>query len=409
MNQSILPTLMSGNKRHVVLFGRTGSGKTSIFEQLVGNERIEAQVKVGADGSKYNPIVGRCRLGHAGEVTVIDTAGLDDVDELGSDKAQHTRNIIRHADIAVYVINIQEFDSNARAALERADAWMRRNMVPYLLVFNRCDEAYAGDIARLKLEFPEAIFISTYTPGSVSLLRARLSQMIRVLEAKEKPLVPENLIQEGDYVLMLVPDSGLINEYEILMEMMNRGARCVIINEDDLEVTLREVPRIDLVVAYARSFGKVRDIVPEDIPLTSYSLLYGLQGGVLEDFMEGAKAIPDLTKDSRVLIAVGDRKSEIYKEIGRIKIPRAMRRLVSEELQIDYSFGLDLPQNLSQYDMVIHDTGAAMSSRSVRAHVAICKEAGVPIANYGTILAWLAGVLDRCKQALLPEEPKKEE
>ncbi|MCD8355041.1 MAG: 50S ribosome-binding GTPase [Clostridia bacterium] len=405
MRQSILPAAFGGENRHVVLFGRTGSGKTSIFEQLVGKDKIEAEVRVG--GSKYNPVVGRCRLGHAGEVTVIDTAGLDDVNELGSEQAHHTRNIIRRADIALYVINIQEFDHSARAAYRRAHDWMERNMVPYLQVFNRCDEAYAGDIAKLKTEFPEAVFISTYTPGSVSLLRARLSQMVRALHEQEDPLVPEELIQKGDYVLLLVPDSGLIHEYAIIMELMRRGARCVIIHEDDLETTMREVPRIDLVVAYARSFGKVRDIVPEDIPLTSYSLLYALQSGVLGDFVEGARAIGNLTKDSRVLIAVGNKRSEVYMEIGRIKIPRALRRLVGEELQIDYFFGLDLPDDLNQYDLVIHDAGAAMSRRSVQARVAICKEAGVPVANYGTILAALSGILDRCKKVLLPEEEEE--
>lgn len=405
MRQSILPAALSGENRHVVLFGRTGSGKTSIFTQLVGEDKIEAEVRVGS--SKYNPVVGRCRLGHAGEVTVIDTAGLDDVNELGSEQAHRTRNIIRRADIALYVINIQEFDHSARAAYRRAHDWMERNMVPYLQVFNRCDEAYAGDIAKLKTEFPEAVFISSHTPGSVSLLRARLSQMVRALREQEDPLVPEKLVQEGDYVLLLVPDSGLIHEYAIIMELMRRGVRCVIIHEDDLETTMQEVPRIDLVVAYARSFGKVRDIVPEEIPLTSYSLLYGLQSGVLGDFIEGAHAIGNLTKDSRVLIAVGNKRSEVYMEIGRIKIPRALRKLIGEELQIDYFFGLDLPDELGQYDLVIHDAGAAMSQRSVQARVAICKEAGVPVANYGTILAALAGILDRCKKVLLPEEEEE--
>lgn len=403
MNQSILSTIMSGNNRHIVLLGRTGSGKTSIFHQLVGDDSCACETE-GTANAEFNPIVGQCRLGNLGEVTVIDTAELDDVDELDIEKAQRTRNIIRRADIALYVINIQEFDNEARAALQRADTWMRRNMVPYLKVFNRCDEAYAGDVARLKMEFPDAIFISTYMPDTASVLRARLFQMTRALEEQEKPLVPERLIQQGDYVLLLVPDSGLIHEYEILMELMHRGARCVVINEDDLAVTLKEVPRIDLVIAYARSFAKVRDIVPQDIPLTSYSLLHGMQDGVLEDFIEGAHAIDTLTRDSHVLIVVGDPKDEIYKEIGHIKIPRALRKLIGEELQIDYSFGLDLPDNLNDYDMVIHDTGADISVRSVRAHVAICKEAGVPIANYGTVLASLSGILDRCKQVLLPNE-----
>ncbi|MDO4286139.1 MAG: GTP-binding protein [Eubacteriales bacterium] len=403
---SILPTILGGENRHIVLFGRTGSGKTSIFDQLVENNQVEFQIKKG--NAKYSPVVGRCRLGHAGEVTLIDTAGLDDVNELGSEQAQHTRNIIRRADIAIYVINIQEFDHKAREAYRRAHDWMEQNMVPYLQVFNRCDETYVGDIAKLKTEFPDAIFISTYTPGSISLLRTRLSQMVRSLKAQEAPLVPEKLIQKGDYVLMLVPDPGLIHEYAIVMELMDRGARCVMIHEDDLEAAMREIPRIDLVVAYARSFGKVRDIVPENIPLTSYSLLYGLKSGVLESFIEGARAIGTLTKDSHVLIAVGNKQSEIYKEIGRIKIPRSMRRLIGEELQIDYSFGLDLPENLGEYDLVIHDTGATMSQRSIQARVAICQEAGVPVANYGTILAALAGVLDRCKNALLPEQEEEE-
>ncbi|MDO4173437.1 MAG: GTP-binding protein [Eubacteriales bacterium] len=403
---SMLPAALGGENRHIVLFGRTGSGKTSIFDQLVDSKSVELQIKKG--DAKYNPVVGRCRLNHAGEVTLIDTAGLDDVNELGSEQAQRTRNIIRRADIAIYVVNIQEFGHKDREAYRHALDWMKQNMVPYLLVFNRCDETYVGDIVKLKTEFPDAIFISTYTPGSIALLRARLSQMVRCLKMQEAPLVPENLIQAGDYVLMLAPDAGMIHEYPIVMELMNRGARCVIIHEDDLEATMHEVPRIDLVVAYARSFGKVRDIVPEDIPLTSYSLLYGLRSGVLDSFIEGAHAVGTLTEDSRVLIAVNNEQSEIYKEIGRIKIPRALRKLVGEELQIDYAFGLDLPEDLEKYDLVIHDTGSTMSQRSVRARVAICHEAGVPVANYGTILAELSGILDRCAKALYPKQKEKE-
>ena len=139
------------------------------------------------------------------------------------------------------------------------------------------------------MEFPDAIFISANTSGSISLLRARLSQMVRTSEDIEGSLVPDNLVCEGDYVLLLVPESGLIHEYLIMMDLINRGARCVIIHEDDLENALKEIPRVDLVIAYARSFGKVRDIVPENVPMTSYSLLYAKQRGVLEDFIAGAR------------------------------------------------------------------------------------------------------------------------
>lgn len=391
---------IGGQNRHIVLFGQVGSGKTSIFNLLVSHKKDIEQKGT----EKYSPIVGSCRLGHIGEVTLIDTAGLNDVSELNGENATTVRNIVRRADIAIYVINIQEFDEEARKTYQHAHDWLIKNDVPYLQVFNRCDEAYAGDIAKLKMEFPDAIFISANTSGSVSLLRARLSQMVRTSEDFEGSLIPDNLVREGDYVVMVVPESGLIHEYLIMMDLINRGARCVIIHEDDLENALKEIPRVDLVIAYARSFSKVRGIVPESIPLTSYSLLYAKQRGVLKEFIDGARTLGNLSKDSRILVAVGSRASEVYKEIGRIKIPRSLRRLIGEELQIDYNFGLDLPENLAEYDLVIHDTGATMSTRSVQARVAICREAGVPSANYGTVLAQLAGILDRCEHVLLPEE-----
>lgn len=402
MSQTSNLGVLSGGLRHIVLFGKTGSGKSSIFLQLVeGNKKIELGYTQG--GSKYSPVVGLCKLGQAGDITVIDTAGLDDVDELGNEQARRTRNVIRRADIAIYVIDIQEFD---RAAYKRAHDWLERNMIPYLLVFNHCDETYVGDIARLKMEFPDAIFISTRTPGSISLLRARLSQMVRTIKVREAPQVPGGLVKPGDYVLLLAPHGNkeiMISQHKIVNELVNRGVRCVVIDENDLEATLKEIPRIDLVIAYARSFGIARDIIPESIPLTSYSLLNALQSGVLEEFFDGAAAIGKLNKDSCVLIAEDNEHNGTFHDIGRIKIPRALRKLAGEELHIDYITGLDLPDDIDQYDLVIHDAGLTMTPRSVQARVSICHEAGVPIANYGTILAALCGITSRCKKVLLPD------
>lgn len=150
MKQNKNSAVLDGNNRHIVLFGKTGSGKTSIFKQLTG------EMAVSTGTSKYNPVVGLCKLGRAGNATLIDTAGLNDTSELGDEQVRRTLNIIRRADIAIYVINMQEFD---REAYTRDHEWLERNMIPYLLVFNHCDEAYAGTIAQLKTEFPDAIFI----------------------------------------------------------------------------------------------------------------------------------------------------------------------------------------------------------------------------------------------------------
>lgn len=130
---------IGGQNRHIVLFGQVGSGKTSIFNLLVSNKKNIEQKST----KKYSPIVGSCRLGHIGEVTLIDTAGLNDVSELNGENATTVRNIVRRADIAIYVINIQEFNEEARETYQHACDWLVKNDVPYLQVFNRCDEAYA--------------------------------------------------------------------------------------------------------------------------------------------------------------------------------------------------------------------------------------------------------------------------
>lgn len=400
MKQKNNSAALCGNNRHVVLFGKVGSGKTSIFNQLIEHAAVTGS-------SEHNPVVGICKLGKAGSVVLIDTADLNSTTELGAEYMRRTHNIIRRADIAIYVTDILDFD---REAYTRDRNWLERNMVPYLLAFNRCDVAYAGDIARLKTEFPEAIFISSTTPGSTSLLRARLAQMVRALNTQEAPLIPDGLVKPGDYVMLLMARSGggpVRNEHEMLTELLRRGARCVVVDEKDLKKTLDELPRVDLIIAYARSFGMVRDIVPKDIPLTSYSLLYGRQTGELETFIEGTDALGSLNENSHVLIAEGCMHSNMHRDIGRVKIPRALRKLAGEELSIDYSFGPDLPDDIEKYDLVVHCSGCSMTQRAVQARVAICRDAGVPIVNYGTILAALSGILGRCTDALREKKPQE--
>ena len=398
MRQRLNSAVIDGNKRHIVLFGKNGSGKTSIFLQLTG------AMSAGMGAAKFDPVVGICRLGRAGDAIMIDTAGLNSTAELHDENVRRTLNLVRRADIAIYVINVQEFD---RRAYARDHAWLERSRIPYLLVFNHCDEAYAGDIARLKTEFHDAVFISSQTPGSVSLLRTRLTQMGRERNRLEPPLIPQGLVKPGDYVLMLAMGSGGASpkEHEMITALLRCGARCVVTELRDLKNVLEELPRVDLVIAYARLFDQVRSLVPESVPLTSYSLLYSLQTGVLDTAIAGANVISSLTPQSRVLIAEGCKNGCWHRDIGRVKIPRALRKAVGEGLHIDYASGLDLPENIDSYDLVIHCAGCAMTQRAVQARVEICREAGVPAANYGTVLAELSGLLPRCAQVLGAEMP----
>ena len=155
--------------RHVALFGKKGRGKTSMFKALIETD---------PDNTSPNlPHVGVCDLGLNGKAILIDTAGLNSTQELEDDRMKTIHNIIRRADVAIYAVDIRNFD---RAAYERDLAWMKRNLVPHLLVFNKCDSSYVGEITQLKLEFPQALFLSVQAPDSISLLRTRIGEMLQV-------------------------------------------------------------------------------------------------------------------------------------------------------------------------------------------------------------------------------------
>ncbi len=384
--------------RHIVLFGKKDSGKTSIFQSLIDSPSLTRNDR--------GPNVGICDLGKSGPVIVVDTASLNTAVELDDSEMKTTYNIVRRADVAVYIIDIRAFD---RQTYERDLAWMKRNRIAHLLVFNKCDIAYAGDIARFKMEFPHALFLSAHAPDALALLRARLAEMIHRQLRQEPPLIPDNLVKTGDYVILVVPDSdkkAIRDPQAMIIEFLQRGVRCVICCESELAMTLDDLPHVELVVAYARTFDKLREIVPDHVRLTSYAILYGRQKGDIQVFADGARAVSTLTEQSRVLIAEGCHCGTTHRDIGHVQIPRILREMTGENLHIDYCYGLDLPEDISQYDLVIHCGACSLSRRALQAHMGICRDAGVPIANFGTLLAEVAGILDRCLDDLPPETQK---
>lgn len=381
-------------QRHIAIFGKKGSGKSALFDALI--RRGTAFRSAQSDG----PSVGLCQLGgRAGSAALIDTAGLSDTAQLDSPEMLHMRNTLHRADIAVYVADVCDFD---RAAYARAIQWLDSRHIEHVLAFNKCDLAYAGDIARLKAEFPNAIFLSALTPGSPALLRARLEQMVSALTDSEPPLVGD-LVKPMDIVVMSVPDgaSGAVRgQAQLNLEFLSRGARVVLVRESELARTIQELPHVDLVLAYARTFSELRETVPEDIRITSYSLLYARQKGDLDAFLEAARCVSDLTANSRVLIAEACAHGTLHQDTGRVKIPRDLRRVAGEELHIDYCTGADFPDDVSGYDLVILCAGCSMTRRAMQSRIAICRDAGVPITNFGAVLAYLGAVLDRCADVL---------
>ncbi len=378
--------------RHVVLFGKFGSGKTSIFQAMSKNAEKTANI----NGSN----ISICNLGVNGKAILVDTAGISRTDELYEEKNRQLHDIVRRADIAIYCADIQHFD---REAYEHDRKWLEENEIPYLLIFTKSDIAYVGDIARFKREFPQALFLSALAPDAIALLRARLGGLVRTLLQGEPPLLPPDMTKPGDNVVFVFPNNDLDTVTEagpLLRDLMSRGVRSIATRESELAATLEDLNHVEMIVVHARSFAKIKKEIPDNVLLTCYSMLEARQKGNLETFAEGARAIEQLNEQSEVLIVDSGHPQSIQYDIGRVKIPRELRRRFGEKLQISYMEGIDLPENIGKYSLVIHGGTNILSKRSLTAHIAVCGEAGVPVANFGTVLAELAGVLERCMHDL---------
>lgn len=381
---------MSGT-RYIALIGKVGSGKTSIFNQLVGKTRSEPRPN--------EPMIGLCDLGHGNKVLLIDTAHLNTTSELKQKSMQRIHDILRRSDIAIYACDIRHFD---RAAYAHDIQWLDENHVPHLLVFNKCDMSYAGDIANLKLEYPHALFLSALEKDALPVLRARLAQLIRQLDAADEPLIPKPFIHPGDYVALVIAhgDESILGHAQLMHLLLKRGARCLTVTDDQLTATLEELPQIRAVISYAHAFDSLNKLVPEHIPLISHSMLYARQKRCLEPLAQGAKAIHNLTEDSRVLIIENGRLSALQQDFALVKVPRALRALAGENLEILHHYGTEMPEDLSSYDMVIYSGASRLTGRTLQARIDAYQQAGVPVANFGTVCAELAGILDRDMEAL---------
>ena len=389
----------SGDRVHIGFFGRRNAGKSSVVNAVTGQElAVVSEVK----GTTTDPVRKAMELLPLGPVMIIDTPGFDDEGALGELRVRKTKQVLNKTDIALLVVDAQE---GLCACDHQLTALFREKDIPYLIVFNKADL-----LDRIPAAGQNEIYVSAVTGQGITELKERMARL-RPQEA-EKHLVGD-LLSPGDLAILVVPiDKAapkgrlILPQQQTIRDLLDCGCASLTVRETELAMALA-MPGIDpkVVITDSQVFGAVSKLVPDTIPLTSFSILMARHKGLLDDAVRGVGAIKELQDGDTVLIAEGCTHHRQCGDIGTVKIPGWLRAHTGKELKIATCSGTEFPDDLSRYAMVVHCGGCMLNEREVRYRTKCAVDQGVPITNFGTLIAYLHGILYR-SLSLFPDLQK---
>lgn len=394
----------SGERVHIGFFGRRNAGKSSVVNAVTGqNLSIVSDTK----GTTTDPVYKAMELLPLGPVVIIDTPGIDDVGALGEERVRRTKQVLNKTDIAVVIVDGTE---GLAPADEEVLALIRSKGLPYLIVYNKADlvkhAAEADD---------HTIHVSALTGDGIYELKEKLARL-KPADA-EAPIVSD-LIHSGDMVVLVVPiDSAapkgrlILPQQQTIREILDSNSAAIVVKEDELPHTLScFTKKPSLVITDSQVFGRVSADTPDDIRLTSFSILMARHKGLLESAVRGVTAVDKLKDGDKVLIAEGCTHHRQCDDIGTVKIPRWLKEYTGKDISIETSSGRDFPEDLSPYALVIHCGGCMLNGREVGYRMKTAADQAVPITNYGIAIAYMKGILRRSLsvfpdlQELLPDD-----
>jgi [FeFe] hydrogenase H-cluster maturation GTPase HydF len=366
------------------------------------NALVRQQVSIVSEvaGTTTDPVEKPMELLPIGPVLFIDTAGIDDVGALGQERVKKTRQVLDRTDVGLLVVSAAEWGAFEESLLEE----LRRRGVPLIVVWNKSDLGRPPSdlLARLKEEKIASVETVASQGKGVSEVRDALIQAAPEEFINSPPMLSD-LVPAGELAVLVVPidkeapKGRLIQpQVQAIRELLDGDAYCIVVKEHELGDALDRLKRPPaLVVTDSQAFAKVAEETPREVMMTSFSILLARQKGDLAQFVHGALAIDDLKPGDRVLIAETCAHHPIADDIGRVKIPRWLRQHVGGPLDIRVTQGRDFPDDLADYRLVVHCGACMWNRREVLTRMIRCREAGVPIGNYGMTIAYTLGILDR--------------
>ena len=382
---------------HIGLFGRRNVGKSSLLNAIT-----RQQVSIVSDfaGTTTDPVEKPMELLPLGPVLFIDTAGLDDVGVLGKLRTERTRAVFDRVDLGVIVCEAGQWQPFEEGILEE----LRERGVPTVVVFNKSDIAEpAPDLVDM-LTGREVRVVSTTASGNLGILEFRQALLDAApADFLENLAILSDLVGPGEMAVLVVPIDKeapkgrlILPQVQSIRDLLDGDACCVVTKERELRDALDRLKRPPkLVVTDSQTFLKVAADTPPDIPLTSFSILFARYRGDLVTQVAGALAIDDLRPGDRVLIAESCSHHPIADDIGRVKIPRWLTQYVGGKLEFDTVQGHDFAMDLSPYKLVIHCGACVTNRRAMLSRLLKCRQAGVPVTNYGLAIAFSLGIFER--------------
>ena len=384
----------NANRKHIAVFGKTNAGKSSLINRFLGQEVSLVSEK---EGTTTDPVQKAMELIPVGPVLIIDTAGFGDKSELGEVRVKRTLDILKRTDVAIYLFDINDIDLEE---FKEAKRNFKKYNIPYVVVINKSDSVNENILEELQIKFKDSIFFSSNTGEGIELLKEKLIEILK--EEEEELSIVGDLLPYNSKVILVVPiDSEapkgriILPQVQCIRDCLDHGIKSYVVRDTELESALEELEGVDLVITDSQAFKEVDRIVPKNIKLTSFSMLFARQKGDFEEFIKGALKIKDLNKDSRVLIAESCTHNVSHEDIGRVKIPKLLNKYVGADLTYDHSIFYDFPEDIDKYDLIIHCGACMINRKTVINRVKQCKEKNVPITNYGIVLAYLNGILER--------------
>lgn len=389
-----MPTTPQSERCHVAFFGRCNSGKSSLINALTGQSVSIVSPQRGTTTDAVNKPM---ELPGVGAAVLIDTPGYDDDTLLGKQRMEQTLRVIERADVAVLLVDCVD------CSLEKK--WLEEfaiRDIPAVVVLSQCDK-YAS-IEAAKGWVKEKIGV---TPIAVSAITGmgidELHRAIATTKPVEDKLITENLINNGDTVVLVMPQDAqaprgrLIQpQVQTIRELLDRKCTVVSCTAEGLSDALAALSRPPhMIITDSQVFDAVYALKPAASGLTSFSVLFARYKGDIDSFVEGASSIMSLPPQGHILIAEACTHAPKHEDIGRVKLPALLRRKVSPDLIIDVVGGADFPEDLTPYDLIIHCGACMFNRRHVLNRIARAKAQRVPITNYGIAIAALTGILDK--------------
>lgn len=382
---------VSAERLHISFFGRRNAGKSSLVNAVTGQKlAVVSPVK----GTTTDPVQKAMELLPLGPVVIIDTPGYDDEGELGALRVEKTNEVLNKTDVAVLVYDAAEgLSEEDRALLDT----LRKRGLPVILAANKTDLLTAPTSPAE----PTAISVSALTGEGVHELKERLADLGR--SASQPKLILADLVVPGDTVVLVIPvdESApkgrlILPQQQTLRELLDLHCKAICCQVEEIPgvlTMLKTPPR--LVVTDSQAFGKVSPLVPAEIPLTSFSILFARYKGQLSTLTAGAKALSALQDGDRVLISEGCTHHRQCNDIGTVKIPGWVRKYTGKNLTFSFTSGGEFPTELQDYALVIHCGGCMLNEAAMRHRMEVAQAAGVPMVNYGVAIAQMHGILKR--------------